>query len=88
MLFIQARGTVGFIFNEINKWKFMQFSVMNLNGFDFNIVSIYSRVPDERFLRICLNGITHTCMIHRWNEENKPHRNKDVVVMYCGHSFF
>jgi hypothetical protein len=45
MLFIQARGTVGFIFNEINKWIFMQFSVMNLNGFDFNIVSIYSRVP-------------------------------------------
>jgi hypothetical protein len=41
MLFIQARGTVGFIVNEINKWKFMQFSVMNLNGFDFNIVSIY-----------------------------------------------
>jgi hypothetical protein len=42
MLFIQARGTVGYIFNEINKWKFMQFSVMNLNGFDFNnIVSIY-----------------------------------------------
>jgi hypothetical protein len=88
MLFIQARGTVGFIFNEINKWIFMQFSVMNLNGFDFNIVSIYSRVPDERFLRICLNGITHTCMIHRWNEENKPHRNKDVVAMYCGHVFF
>jgi hypothetical protein len=27
-------------------------------------------------------------MIHRWNEENKPHRNKDVVVMYCGHVFF
>ena len=48
----------------------------------------YSRVPDERFLRISLNGITHTCMIHRWNEENKPHRNKDVVVMYCGHVFF
>ena len=47
-----------------------------------------SRVPDERFLRICLNGITHTCMIHRWNEENKPHRNKDVVAMYCGHGFF
>jgi len=47
-----------------------------------------SRVPDERFLRICLNGITHTCMIHRWKEENKPHRNKDVVVMYCGHVFF
>jgi hypothetical protein len=44
-------------------------------------------VPDERFLRICLNGITHTCMIHRWNEENKPHRNKDVVAMYCGHVF-
>jgi hypothetical protein len=40
MLFIQARGTVGFIFNEINKWKFMQFSVMNFSGFDFNIVSI------------------------------------------------
>ena len=47
-----------------------------------------SRVPDETFLRICLNGITHTCMIHRWNEENKPHRNKDVVAMYCGHVFF
>ena len=45
-------------------------------------------VPDERFLRICLNGISHTCMIHRWNEENKPHRNKDVVAMYCGHVFF
>jgi hypothetical protein len=29
------------IFNEVNKWKFMQFSVMNLSGFDFNIVSIY-----------------------------------------------
>jgi hypothetical protein len=42
---------------------------------------VYSRVPDERFLRICLNGITHTCMIHRWNEENKPHRNKNVVAM-------
>jgi len=41
MLFIQARGTVSFIFNELNKWKFMQFSVMNLNGFDFNIVYIY-----------------------------------------------
>jgi hypothetical protein len=27
-------------------------------------------------------------MIHRWNEENKPHRNKDVVAMYCGHGFF
>jgi len=27
MLFIQARGTVSFIFNELNKWKFMQFSV-------------------------------------------------------------
>ena len=27
-------------------------------------------------------------MIHRWNEENKPHRNKDVVVMHCGHVFF
>ena len=40
MLFIQARGTVGFIFNEINKRKFMQFSVMNFSGFDFNIVSI------------------------------------------------
>ena len=40
MLFIQARDTVGFIFNEINKWKFMQFSVNNLSGFDFNIVSI------------------------------------------------
>jgi hypothetical protein len=51
-------------------------------------VSSTSRVPDERFLRICLNGITHTCMIHRWNEENKPHRNKDVVAMYCGHVFF
>jgi hypothetical protein len=38
MLCIQARGTVGFIFNEINKWKF---AVMNLSGFDFNIVSIY-----------------------------------------------
>ena len=49
--------------------------------------SLFSRVPDERFLRICLNGITHTCMIHRWNEENKPHRNKDVVAMYCGHVF-
>ena len=47
-----------------------------------------SRVPDERFLRICLNVITHTCMIHRWNEENKQHRNKDVVAMYCGHVFF
>ena len=46
-----------------------------------------SRVSDERFLRICLNGITHICMIHRWNEENKPHRNKDVVAMYCGHVF-
>jgi hypothetical protein len=41
MLFIQAGGTVGIIFNEINKWKFMQFSVMNLSGFDFNIISIY-----------------------------------------------
>jgi hypothetical protein len=40
MLFIQARGIVGFIFNEINKWEFMQFSVMNLSGFDFNIISI------------------------------------------------
>ena len=47
-----------------------------------------SRVPDERFLRICLNGITHTCMIQRCNEENKPHQNKDVVVMYCDHVFF
>ena len=27
-------------------------------------------------------------MIHRWNKENKPHRNKDVVDMYCGHIFF
>ena len=53
-----------------------------------NSTSTSSRVPDERFLRICLNGITHTCMIHRWNEENKPHRNKDVVAMYCGHVFF
>jgi hypothetical protein len=44
MLCIQERGTVGFIFNEINKWKFMQFSAMNLNGFDFNIVSIYTCV--------------------------------------------
>ena len=52
------------------------------------VYSVYSRVPDERFLRICLNGITHTCMVHRWNEENKPHRNKDVVAMYCGHVFF
>jgi hypothetical protein len=42
MLCIQARGTVGFIFDKINKWKFMQFSVMNFSGFvDFNIVSIY-----------------------------------------------
>jgi hypothetical protein len=41
MLFIQPRSTVGFIFNEIIKWKLMQFSVMNLSGFDFNIVSIY-----------------------------------------------
>ena len=40
MLFIQAGGTVGIIFNEINKWKFMQFSVNNLSGFDFNIISI------------------------------------------------
>ena len=48
---------------------------------------VHSRVPDERFLRICLNGITLTCMIHRWNEENKPHRIKDDVVMYCGHVF-
>jgi hypothetical protein len=40
MLFIQARATAGFIFNERNEWKFMQFSVMNLSGFDFNIVSI------------------------------------------------
>jgi hypothetical protein len=45
-------------------------------------------VEGERFLQICLNGVTHTCMMHRWNEENKPHRNKDVVVMYCGHVFF
>ena len=36
MLFIQARGTVGFIFNEINKWKFMQFPVMNLSGFVYD----------------------------------------------------
>jgi hypothetical protein len=30
---------------------------------------------------------TNICMIHRGNEENKPHRNKDVVAMYCGHVF-
>ena len=41
MSFIQARGTVDFIFNEINKWKVMQFSVMNLNGFDINILFLY-----------------------------------------------
>ena len=56
--------------------------------YTIKLSSINSRVPEERFLRICLNGITHTCMMHRWNEENKPHRNKYVVVMYCGHVFF
>ena len=45
-------------------------------------------MPDERFLRICHNGITHTCMIHRWNEENTPHRNKDVVVIVLWSRFF
>ena len=59
-----------------------------LNKYMYSLYMYISRVPDERFLQICLNEITHTCMIHRWNEENKPHRNKDVVVMYCGHSFF
>jgi hypothetical protein len=40
MLFIQVRATVGFIFNARNEWKFMQLSVMNLSGFDYNIVYI------------------------------------------------
>ena len=70
-------------------WSTEQFSgVLAKHTSEVCINGLYSRVPDERFLRICLNGITHTCMIHRWNEENKPHQNKDVVAMYCGHIFF
>ena len=57
----------------------------NVNFIPDKLKITISRVPDERFLRICLNGITHICMIHRWNEENKPHRNKMsslcIVVM-------
>jgi hypothetical protein len=41
-MFCQKRGRViPFQHLKLNKWKFMQFSVMNLYGFDFNIVSIY-----------------------------------------------
>ena len=65
-----------------------EFSAESMQEYGTSLIYLNSRVPDERFLRICLNGITHTCMIHRWNEENKPRRNKDVVVMYCGHVFF
>ena len=41
MPFTQSRDTVDFILNEINKWKCIQYSVMNLNGFDCTIVSIF-----------------------------------------------
>ena len=69
--------------------RFHSFIRMSMSCLLHKILQCHiSRVPDERFLRICLNGITHTCMIHRWNEENKPHRNKDVVAMHCGHVFF
>jgi hypothetical protein len=68
---------------DYDDWEINQLVFNYLDQIWFDRLVYCSRVPDERFLRICLNRITHTCMIHRWNEENKPHRNKDVVAMYC-----
>jgi len=46
-----------------------------------------SRVPDQRFWPIWVNGITHSYIIYHSKEENKSHRNFDVVVINYGHVF-